>query len=81
MICENNLMYHRKYAPVLLEACAETARRCNAHLLRASVSLGGSPGICGASMIVTPKDKYYKPPGFGNPPAPHYEYIEFGRNP
>ena len=78
------------------------AYNCNAHLLRASVSLDGSPDICGASMIVTPKgdvlvnmksetglgvaeidpkDKYYKPAGFGNPPAPHYEYIEFGRNP
>jgi len=78
------------------------AYNTNAHLLRASVSLDGSPDICGASMIVTPKgdvlvnmksetglgiaefdpqDKYYKPAGFGNPPAPHYEYIEFGRNP
>ncbi len=28
-----------------------------------------------------PKDKYYKPAGFGNPDAPHYEYIEFGRKP
>lgn len=28
-----------------------------------------------------PKDKYYKPAGFGGSPAPHYEYIEFGRNP
>ena len=28
-----------------------------------------------------PKDKYYKPAGYGNPPASHYEYIEYGRNP
>ncbi len=28
-----------------------------------------------------PNDKYYKPAGFGNPDAPHYEYIEFGRKP
>jgi glycerophosphoryl diester phosphodiesterase len=28
-----------------------------------------------------PHDKYLKPAGFANPPAPHYEYIEFGRNP
>lgn len=28
-----------------------------------------------------PKDKYYKPAGFGNPPASHYEYIEYGRKP
>ncbi len=26
-------------------------------------------------------DKYYKPAGFGNPPAAHYEYIEQGRRP
>ena len=25
-----------------------------------------------------PKEKYLKPAGFGNPDAPHYEYIEFG---
>ncbi len=28
-----------------------------------------------------PKDKYFKPAGFGNPDAAHYEYIEFGRKP
>ena len=28
-----------------------------------------------------PKDKYLKPAGFGNPDAPHYEYIEYGRKP
>ena len=28
-----------------------------------------------------PKDKYYKPAGFGNPLAAHYEYIEQGRRP
>ncbi len=27
------------------------------------------------------KDKYYKPAGFGNPPAAHHEYIELGRRP
>ena len=26
-------------------------------------------------------EKYYKPAGFGNPPAAHYEYIERGRRP
>lgn len=78
------------------------AYNCNAHLVRASVSLSPDSEICGASMIVTPKgdmlvnmksetglataefdpaDKYYKPAGFGGKLAPHYEYIEFGRNP
>ena len=28
-----------------------------------------------------PKDKHYKPAGYGNPPAPHYQYIEYGRKP
>lgn len=28
-----------------------------------------------------PNDKYYKPAGYGNPPASHYEYIEYGRKP
>ena len=28
-----------------------------------------------------PEDKHYKPAGFGNPDAPHYEYLEFGRKP
>jgi len=28
-----------------------------------------------------PHKKYYKPAGFGNPDAAHYEYIEFGRKP
>ncbi len=30
---------------------------------------------------IDPHKKYYKPAGFGNPPAAHYEYIEWGRNP
>lgn len=28
-----------------------------------------------------PRDKYYKPAGFGGKSASHYEYIEFGRKP
>lgn len=28
-----------------------------------------------------PADKYYKPAGYGNPDAPHYEYLEYGRKP
>ncbi len=28
-----------------------------------------------------PKNKHYKPAGFGNPDASHYEYIEYGRKP
>lgn len=34
-----------------------------------------------ATVEFDPYDKYLKPAGFGNPDAPHYEYIEFGRKP
>ena len=33
------------------------------------------------SIEFDPKQKYYKAAGFGNPPASHYEYIEYGRKP
>ncbi len=33
------------------------------------------------AVEIDPTDKYYKPAGFGNPPAAHYEYIEKGRRP
>ena len=35
----------------------------------------------GAEVEFNPEDKYYKPAGFGNPDASHYEYIEYGRKP
>ena len=28
-----------------------------------------------------PEEKYFKPAGYGNPPASHYNYIEYGRKP
>ncbi len=34
-----------------------------------------------AEVEFDPKDKYYKPAGYGNPDASHYEYIEYGRKP
>ena len=34
-----------------------------------------------ATVDIDPKNKYYKPAGFGNPLAAHYEYIEKGRRP
>lgn len=34
-----------------------------------------------AAVEFDPSHKYLKPAGFGNPDAPHYEYIEFGRKP
>lgn len=36
-------------------------------------------GLETAEIDVT--QKYYKPAGFGNPPAAHYEYVEKGRRP
>ena len=32
-----------------------------------------------ATVEIDFNNKYYKPAGFGNPPAAHYEYIEKGR--
>ncbi|MBE6688523.1 MAG: hypothetical protein E7588_04490 [Ruminococcaceae bacterium] len=43
------------------------------------VNMKSETGIATAEIDIN--KKYYKPAGFGNPPAPHYEYIEFGRNP
>ena len=82
--------------------CRFLAYNTNAYVLRASVSFAEDSGICGASMIVSPKgevlanmkgrfgiataeidpkEKYYKPAGFGRAPAAHHEYIEIGRAP
>ncbi len=38
-------------------------------------------GFGRAEAEFDPNKKYLKPAGFGNPDAPHYEYIEFGRKP
>jgi len=39
-------------------------------------------GRFGSALVeFDPKEKYYKPAGFGNPDAAHYEYIEYGRKP
>lgn len=42
-------------------------------------NMGSRVGILTAEF--DPKDKYYKPAGYGNPPSAHYEYIEKGRRP
>ncbi len=34
-----------------------------------------------ATVEFDPRDRYYKPAGYGNPDAAHYEYIEYGRRP
>lgn len=82
--------------------CRHLAYNTNAYVIRSSVSFAQDADICGASMVVSPygkvmanmrgrfgmetvtfdpKDKLKKPAGYGNAPAPHYEYIEFGRKP
>lgn len=82
--------------------CRFLAYNTNAYVVRASVSFAEDSGICGASMVVSPKgevlcnmkgrfgasivdfdpkEKYYKPAGFGRAPAAHHEYIEIGRAP
>lgn len=42
-------------------------------------NMGGKFGA--VTVEFDPKDKHYKPAGFGNPPAAHHEYIEYGRKP
>jgi len=44
--------------------------------------LANMAGRVGAFTVdFDPAQKYLKPAGYGNPPAPHYEYIEYGRRP
>ena len=43
------------------------------------VNMGSRVGM--ETVEIDPKEKYYKPAGFGNPLAAHYEYIEKGRRP
>ena len=43
------------------------------------LNMGSRVGM--ETVEIDPKAKYYKPAGFGNPPAAHYEYIEKGRRP
>ncbi|MBE6539028.1 MAG: hypothetical protein E7671_06150 [Ruminococcaceae bacterium] len=42
-------------------------------------NMKGRFGMATAEFDVN--DKYYKPAGYGNPDAPHYKYIEYGRKP
>ena len=42
-------------------------------------NMGNDVGVGTAEF--DPHQKYIKPAGFGNPVAPHYSYIEFGRRP
>ncbi len=43
------------------------------------INMGSRVGI--ETAIIDPGDKYFKPAGFGNPLAAHYQYIEKGRRP
>jgi glycerophosphoryl diester phosphodiesterase len=46
---------------------------------RVLANMGGKFGMICAEL--DPTKKYLKAAGFGNPPAPHHEYIEYGRKP
>ncbi len=63
---------------------AEDSKICGASMIvspRGEVltNMEGRFGMAYAEF--DPKDKYYKPAGYGNPPASHYDYIEHGRKP
>lgn len=62
----------------------ETSTVCGASMVVSPYGkvLGNMQGRMGALTVeFDPKEKHYKPAGFGNPDAPHYEYIEYGRKP
>lgn len=63
---------------------SETSQICGASMVVAPegkvlTNMEGKFGM--AQVEFNPDEKYLKPAGFGNPDAPHYEYIEFGRKP
>ena len=43
------------------------------------LNMKGEQGV--GSVCFDPKEKFYKPAGFGGKPAAHYEYMEIGRKP
>lgn len=62
----------------------ETSDICGASMIVAPdgkvlANMYGKVGMACAEIDVN--QKYYKPAGYGNPPAAHYEYIEKGRRP
>jgi len=62
----------------------ENATVCGASMIvspegRVLANMGGKFGmLCGE---IDPNQKHLKAAGFGNPPAPHHEYVELGRKP
>lgn len=63
---------------------AEDSQICGASMIvspygKVLVNMKGRFGMETAEF--DPMDKYYKPAGYGNPDASHYEYIEYGRKP
>ncbi len=63
---------------------AEDAAVCGASMVvsptgRVLENMRGRFGM--ATVEFDPADKYFKPAGYGNPPAAHHEYIEYGRAP
>lgn len=63
---------------------SEDSKICGASMVvspfgKVLANMGGKFGK--VTVEIDPKDKYYKPAGYGNPDAAHYEYIEYGRKP
>ncbi len=62
----------------------ESATVCGASMAvspegRVLANMGARFGRC--EVTFDPQKKHYKAAGFGNPPAAHHEYIEYGRKP
>ena len=61
---------------------AEDSEICGASMVVSPFGkvLANMKGRFGMEIVeFDPQDKYFKPAGFGNPPAAHHEYIEYGR--
>lgn len=63
---------------------SETSDICGASMIvspygKVLANMKGKFGMTTAEF--DPRDKFYKPAGFGNANAAHYEYIEYGRKP
>ena len=62
----------------------EAATVCGASMIvspRGEVLANAKGRFCMETAEFDPMDKHYKAAGYGNPPAAHYAYIEYGRKP
>lgn len=84
IMCRNLAYNTNAYVLRSSVSFAEDSKVCGASMVVAPNGdiLANMEGRFGSVAVAfDPKVKYLKPAGFGNPPAPHYKYIEYGRKP